>query len=143
MNTGQIWHYRGFQSPPSALLRVGITSIFQCLCTSETGLQSARDASADGSTVFQPGWDRPHGPRDSQGGRAQRWKCSCPSFCFCHPESLQLFFLTGWAVLSSDCFLKVQEGEAESFKPPKNGRICVTLKQTSGSSCLELRICSV
>lgn len=70
-----------------------------------------------------------------------------PSFAFAilGIESLQLFFLTGWAVLFFDCFLKVQEGEEESFKPSKNGRNCVTLKQTSGSSCLELRIriCSV
>lgn len=70
-----------------------------------------------------------------------------PSFAFAilGIEPLQLFFLTGWAVLFFDCFLKAQEGEEESFKPSKNGRNCVTLKQTSGSSCLELRIriCSV
>lgn len=82
----------------------------------------------------------------SQGGRAQRWDVLLSlAFAILSIVSLQLFFLTGWAVLSFDCFLKVQEGEAESFKPSKNGRICVTLKQTSGSSCLELRIriCSV
>lgn len=54
-----------------------------------------------------------------------------PSFAFAilGIEPLQLFFLTGWAVLFFDCFLKAQEGEERVSNHPKMVEIVLHLNK--------------